>query len=148
MAAAPPRVFLGNAPWSKPGFYGVRAGSRWPHFERETERYMPFPFYLAYTAAILEKENIPCLLVDGIAERITESEFLERLTAFKPEVIILEVSTSSMETDLRVARQVKERRPDSTPQFRYFQRFRQISVNARFEYRSPAGLGSAAAGHD
>ena len=41
------KVFFGNAPWSKPGFYGVRAGSRWPHFENDGCPYMPFPFFLA-----------------------------------------------------------------------------------------------------
>jgi len=60
------RVFLGNEPWRKESFYGVRAGSRWPHFERDESRYMPFPFQLAYAAVILEKPNVDVLLVGCI----------------------------------------------------------------------------------
>ena len=47
------RVFLANPPWYRPGYYGVRAGSRWPHFESEDTDYMPFPFFLGYAAAML-----------------------------------------------------------------------------------------------
>ena len=52
------RVFLGNAPWSKRDYYGVRAGSRWPHFESEDMTYMPFPFFLAYATAVLENAGL------------------------------------------------------------------------------------------
>ena len=47
------KVQLVNPPWSRPGMYGVRAGSRWPHFEDDRHDYMPFPFLLAYAAAVL-----------------------------------------------------------------------------------------------
>ncbi len=102
------KVFLGNAPWYKPGFYGVRAGSRWPHFEAEGNRYMPFPFQLAYAAALLEKLGLEILLVDGIAEGISEDEFLAKIGDFDPDLILLEVSPSSFGTDLRIARRIRE----------------------------------------
>ena len=82
------RVFLGNSPWRKEGYYGVRAGSRWPHFETCDEDYMPFPFFLAYATALLEENDFECLLVDGIAEDISEEEFLKRAEDFKPDLII------------------------------------------------------------
>jgi hypothetical protein len=62
------KVLLANAPWRKEGYYGVRAGSRWPHFERCGTGYMPFPFFLAYATAVLERANIEVMLIDGIAE--------------------------------------------------------------------------------
>jgi len=62
------KVFLGNSPWTKKGYYGVRAGSRWPHFEHDHYEYMPFPFFLAYAAAVLEENDHEVLLVDGVAE--------------------------------------------------------------------------------
>lgn len=102
------KVFLGNAPWYKRGFYGVRAGSRWPHFEAEGNRYMPFPFQLAYAAALLEKLGLEILLVDGIAEGISEDEFLARIGDFDPDLILLEVSLSSFGTDLGIARRIRE----------------------------------------
>ena len=109
-----PKVFLGNSPWYRPGYYGVRAGSRWPHFERNGDPYMPFPFYLAYAAAILERENIPHLLVDGVAERIKEEDFLKKLSGFEPDITILEVATASIETDLSYAEKIKKLHPKAT----------------------------------
>ena len=101
------KVFLGNAPWRKEGFYGVRAGSRWPHFEREDSRYMPFPFQLAYAAAVLEKNGIEVLLVDGVAERMRDDEFLDRIRRFEPDLVLLEVSTISIDVDMRFVREMR-----------------------------------------
>ena len=101
------RVFLGNSPWSKPGYYGVRAGSRWPHFEEKQLEYMPFPFFLAYAAAVVEKEGFETLLVDGIAEGIDDDSFFERIVDFDPALVLLEVSTISIETDLAFGRRLR-----------------------------------------
>jgi anaerobic magnesium-protoporphyrin IX monomethyl ester cyclase len=102
------KVFLGNAPWYKKGFYGVRAGSRWPHFEAVTNCYMPFPFQLAYAASILEASGIEVLLVDGIAEKITEEQFIRRILQFKPNFVFLEVSTPSFNYDIQFTEKLRE----------------------------------------
>ncbi len=107
------KIFLGNGPWFKKGYYGVRAGSRWPHFEEEGARYLPFPFYLAYATAILEKSGYDCCLVDGIAERICEADFIQRAIDFKPDITVLEISTASFDTDLRQAQKIKDTCPDT-----------------------------------
>ncbi|MCD6327512.1 radical SAM protein [bacterium] len=107
------RVFLGNSPWRKDGFYGVRAGSRWPHFEKCDAGYMPFPFFLAYAAAVLEQEKHDVLMVDGIAEGISEDDFLGRAKGLDPEVIVLEVSTISIEVDLAFAKRMRAACPSA-----------------------------------
>ncbi len=106
------KVFLGNGPWLRKGYYGVRAGSRWPHFEEAGNDYLPFPFYLAYATALLEKDGYPCLLTDGVAERISEEKYIRRAVTFQPDVAILEVSTASLETDLRQAEKIKKACPN------------------------------------
>jgi radical SAM superfamily enzyme YgiQ (UPF0313 family) len=107
------KIFLGNGPWYRKGYYGVRAGSRWPHFETNHASYMPFPFYLGYATALLEREGYECLLVDGIAERTSEEDFVTRAADFDPDLIVLEVSTPSMETDIRQTMAIKERCPNA-----------------------------------
>jgi anaerobic magnesium-protoporphyrin IX monomethyl ester cyclase len=110
------KVFLGNAPWQKEGrtgFYGVRAGSRWPHFERCGAGYMPFPFYLAYATTVLERAQINVMLVDGIAEELTEPEFIARISQYEPNLIVLEVSTSSIDADIDLAKRIKSAIPSS-----------------------------------
>ncbi len=104
------KILLGNAPWYKNGCYGVRAGSRWPHFEKEGHRYMPFPFFLAYAAALLEKEGLSVSLIDGAAERLSREDFFRRVAAFGPDLLVLEVSTASLKVDLEAAEHFKETR--------------------------------------
>ena len=58
--------------------------------------YMPFPFFLAYAAALLAREDFPTLLVDAIAEDIDDDAFFGRIHDFSPDVILLEVSTNSI----------------------------------------------------
>lgn len=104
------KILLGNVPWYKNGCYGVRAGSRWPHFEKEGHRYMPFPFFLAYAAALLEKDGLSVSLVDGAAERLSREDFFRRVAEFGPDVLVLEVSTASLKVDLEAAKHFKETR--------------------------------------
>ena len=103
------KVFLGNPPWRKPGFYGVRAGSRWPHFEHQSSRYMPFPFQLAYAAAVLEREGIEVRCVDGVAERMTDESYLDQLASFTPDLVIHEISTISFSQDMRIIDAARQR---------------------------------------
>lgn len=93
------KIFMGNPPWSTGGMYGVRAGSRWPHFENAQHEYMPFPFFMAYAAAVLEQRDQDVLLVDAIAEKLTDEEYYDRVTTFSPDLLLHEVSTSSIQTD-------------------------------------------------
>ena len=102
------KAFLGNSPWRKKGYYGVRAGSRWPHFESVHQEYMPFPFFLAYAAAVLEEADHQVLLVDGIAEGISQKDFISRAVSFGPELIVLEVSTISIDTDLSLVEELRK----------------------------------------
>lgn len=101
------KILLGNFPWSKSGYYGVRAGSRWPHFEKCGSTYMPFPFFLAYSTAMLEKDGFDVKLIDGIAEGISAEEFYHRLKDYSPDLVVYEVSTPSIELDLQVAKETK-----------------------------------------
>jgi GT2 family glycosyltransferase/radical SAM superfamily enzyme YgiQ (UPF0313 family) len=69
---------------------------------------MPFPFFLAYASAVLEESGHDVMLVDGIAEGISEDEFVERITSFGPHLILLEVSTISIQADLSLARRLRD----------------------------------------
>lgn len=107
------KVFLGNSPWNKPGHSGVRAGCRWPHFELAISPYMPFPFYLAYCAALLKKNGFEVLMIDAIAEKITEENYFARMKAFQPDFVVHEIATASIHTDFRHAKIVKEILPEA-----------------------------------
>jgi radical SAM superfamily enzyme YgiQ (UPF0313 family) len=112
------KVFLGNAPWYKQDGYGVRAGSRWPHFEPKGSTYMPFPFYLAYATAVLEKNGVNAKLVDGIAEKLKEKVFINRVLEFQPDLVLLETSTPTIEIDLDIAKKIKQN-SNNNPRFAF-----------------------------
>lgn len=107
------KIFIGNPPWRKGNRLGVRAGSRWP-FTMEAAAgarippYVPFPFFLAYAAAVLERGRFPVMLVDAIAEGLTEDEYLARAAAFAPDLVLHETSTASIAADLRIAERIKD----------------------------------------
>jgi len=97
------KVALVNPPWSRPGHYGVRAGSRWPHFEENGSRYMPFPFYLGYAASLLENDGFEAAVFDGCATKERDDAFLRRVAAFAPDIVIQENATASIGIDLKWA---------------------------------------------
>lgn len=106
------RVFLSNPPWRKFDLYGIRAGSRWPFMVKlksgeKIPGYLPMPFFLAYAAALLEKNNIDVLLVDSIAEAHSDSEFLAKVCEYKPDIFLIETSTPSINTDLKWIKKIK-----------------------------------------
>jgi radical SAM superfamily enzyme YgiQ (UPF0313 family) len=94
------KVLLANPPWLRPGWHGVRAGSRWPHMERAESPYSPFPFLMGYAAAVLEQDGVEVAVIDACAERIDRPVFLQRLTSAAPDLVVLEASTPSMREDL------------------------------------------------
>jgi radical SAM superfamily enzyme YgiQ (UPF0313 family) len=103
------KVALVNPPWRRPGHYGVRAGSRWPHFEENGSRYMPFPFYLGYTAALLERDGFEVAVFDGCATKEADEAYLRRVEAFRPDIVVQENATASIKEDLSWAEKFKAR---------------------------------------
>lgn len=105
------RVLLANPPWVIDRRYGVRAGSRWPFTlrlgDKDQRDYVPFPFFIAYAAALLEKDKKEVVLIDAVADGVGEDVFLERVNNYAPQIIVFETSTPSFENDIRIARRIK-----------------------------------------
>ncbi len=100
-------VLLANLPWIRDGRQGVRAGSRWPHIKSSSEiNYLPFPFFLAYSAALLEKNGISSLFIDAIAEELTPDEFFDRLSSRKISWLVAETSIPSFSDDLLLLKNI------------------------------------------
>ena len=74
------KVLIANIPWiTEEGKYGVRAGSRWAHTRNEevqTVTYYPFPFFMAYTTAVLKKGKVDVTIKDCLAEGMDAQEYL------------------------------------------------------------------------
>ncbi|MGQ9599809.1 MAG: B12-binding domain-containing radical SAM protein [Anaerolineae bacterium] len=107
------RVLLANPPWRKEGRLGVRAGSRWaftmPAGKGDTiPPYVPFPFFLAYAAAVLERAGLEVRLIDAIAEGKDPPSFLTAVEEYAPDLALLETSTPSIDSDLALGQAIKD----------------------------------------
>lgn len=101
------KILLANMPWCKGDKHGVRAGSRWPHIKDISEGdYLPFPFFLAYAASLLKKNNINATLVDFIANGVSEDEFLNDLSKRDFDILVTETSVPSFYYDLKLLRRI------------------------------------------
>ena len=103
------KVLIANPPWYKGDMFGVRAGSRWPHFQEGP--YLPFPFFMAYSASLLETNDKEVLAIDCIAEKLKEEGFIKKLKDFSPDLLLMEVSTPSIYSDLALAEEIKSSFP-------------------------------------
>ncbi|MEW6097052.1 MAG: radical SAM protein [bacterium] len=99
------KVFLINPPASE-GVKIVREGrcmqrqgawtSTWP------------PITLALCAGVLEMENIQVKLIDCIIKNIDSNSLKDQIAEFSPNLIILNTSTPSIESDLSIAKLAKD----------------------------------------
>jgi GT2 family glycosyltransferase/radical SAM superfamily enzyme YgiQ (UPF0313 family) len=105
-------ILLCNPPWVRKGYYAVRAGSRWPHFEDPRSEYMPFPFFLAHACSLLEKNGFSPSIIDALALKMGEKDFIESVSKAEFQIVAMEVSSFSLDNDLRIARKIKDRLPD------------------------------------
>lgn len=109
VANMPAKSDLGGG-WEK---VYVRAGSRWPFSYRRKKGtsgsyYIPFPFFLAYTAAFLEEDGHEVVAIDSLPLDLSEDEFLQQVRRTEPEAIVAETSTPTFEQDMALIRRIKE----------------------------------------
>ncbi len=107
------KILLANPPWITKDGYGVRAGSRWPFIsslEKNGKRgYVPFPFFLSYAVSFLKKHKKNVILIDAVAEGLTDAVFLERIKNYSPNVVVLETSSPSINADILIASSIKNK---------------------------------------
>ena len=113
------KILLLNAPWydkSDSQKWGVRGGSRWPHFQKRTPdgglpRYIPFPFFMATSAAVIRNAGYETKIIDAVAEDIDLEETYSRILDFGPDLVFAESSTPSLGWDLEVFKELKKIKP-------------------------------------
>lgn len=103
------KILLANAPWYQNNKRGVRAGSRWPHLRSLNDGYRPFPFFLAYASSLLKNNGFDVKLIDAIGEDLDYDHFYRLVEDYAPRIVLLEVSTPSIDNDLKIAEVLKER---------------------------------------
>jgi radical SAM superfamily enzyme YgiQ (UPF0313 family) len=72
---------------------------------------MPFPFFMAYAAAVLERAGKQVAVVDACAERLNDEACLSRIVKADPDLVVLETATPTIDIDLAFASKIKQRHP-------------------------------------
>ena len=72
-----------------------------------------FPVVPATAATMLKTAGRDVLFLDGIASELSDSEFERRLTAFAPDLVVMETKTPVVKRHWRIAADLKARLPDA-----------------------------------
>ena len=80
-------VLVANPPWPGPG-YGARSDVRWPH--KRSDKYIEYPIYLAYTAAVLEQAGLGVSFLDAVMDELSIEAFARQVADRKPGLVLLE----------------------------------------------------------
>ncbi|NQT75645.1 MAG: radical SAM protein [Candidatus Omnitrophica bacterium] len=80
--------------------------ARW--FAKSRAREHRHPDYLCTAIAVLERDGHCCRFVDGAAKDVSVSETAQVLRDFKPEAVVINTTTPSIDSDLGYARMCKE----------------------------------------
>ena len=92
--------------------YYIRSGSRWPHSgvkrKRTPPHYLPFPFFLAYSASLLKQSGFDVYAIDAVALDFSEADLLKQVENIKPHIIFYECTTPTAKYDLWLAKKIKE----------------------------------------
>ncbi len=99
------KVLVTNPPWPGEG-YGARSDVRWPH--KRTDKYLEYPIYLAYIVAVLEEAGVEVGFIDGVMEEMSIADFSRAVSSIRPDLVVIECSTPSIDYDLETARAVKD----------------------------------------
>lgn len=96
-----------------PPFLGGRFSrtSRSPAINKSGTLY--WPFWLAYGAGALERQGHEVGFIDCPARGIGESALLEMLREFRPRMTVLDTSTPSIYSDLRIASMIRKCLPET-----------------------------------
>ena len=113
------KVLIGNPVFRRPvgddlERYMLGSGMRFPwsllKHKDERPRYAMFPFFLSYTAALLEQDGVDVRVVDAVPLNLTDEEFITRVAECAPDLLVLEPNSAVIDDVLAlVSRLARER---------------------------------------
>lgn len=89
----------------------IKAGSRWPMTigKSRSVDYYPFPFWLAYTLAVLKRDTTARAQgLDGVVLDLTGDELLGEITKRAPDLLVVELASLTLADDLAFLTKVKQ----------------------------------------
>ena len=103
------KIVLLNPPF-KPECGRFSRASRSPAITKSGTLY--YPIWLSYACGLLEKNNHEVLLLDCCADQLSLDKTLNEIENFQPEMIVLDTSTPSIDSDVACVEAIKARIPN------------------------------------
>jgi radical SAM superfamily enzyme YgiQ (UPF0313 family) len=95
--------------------YFIKAGSRWPwsYIKKKSHRNTCcfFPFFLAYSAALLREDGFDVHVIDGVALDLQSTDFIRKLQELDPDILVIETATHAITHDMALLTEIKHRLP-------------------------------------
>jgi len=89
-----------------PYFPMFSRASRSPAVTKSSTLY--YPFFLAYATGVLEDEGFDVTLIDSPAQRLNREQTIKKISQLKPDMVVCETSTPSIENDMEVVEELKK----------------------------------------
>lgn len=71
-----------------------------------------YPLWLSYAAGVLDKQGYEIKIIDAPAKCMEREECLKQIIAFNPELVVIDTSTPSINSDLSFTKEIKDANPN------------------------------------
>ena len=92
-------------------FFCVGSRCPWSLIKRKDQRprYSMFPFFMGYSAALLEKDGFDVEVIDAVPLNLSSDDFKYQAVNAKPDIILFEPATASYASIIQMAETLKQK---------------------------------------
>lgn len=101
------KILFLNLPYK----FNISRASRWPEKTKSGTLY--YPYWLAYSLGVCEKEGYECKLIDCITKQYTIEQTVQEVKKYSPDYIMTETTTATCDYDYNTLNQIKKENPNT-----------------------------------
>lgn len=92
------------------GYAMIHSPSRWTNSTKDLNIFTYYPWQLAYCSSILKRDSDhEVRFFDGCLDKLDHQAFVDKVSEFGPDYLIMDCATRTIEADSRFAKEVKRR---------------------------------------
>ncbi len=101
------KILFLNLPYK----FNISRASRWPEKTKSGTLY--YPYWLAYSLGVCQKEGYECKLIDCITKQYTIEQTVQEVKKYNPDYIMTETTTATCDYDYNTLNQIKKENPNT-----------------------------------
>ena len=92
------------------GLAMIHSPSRWTNSSKDLNIFTYYPWQLAYCSSILKRDtDHEVKFFDGCLDKLDQQSFVDKVSEFGPDYLIMDSATRTIEADSRFAKEIKQR---------------------------------------